>query len=89
MPSRRILPYKNVIVNLYKHVGNSPFYTSDVVDIFPPQRICMLTNRKFLEPTGNTKPSPTHGRNYNEWQFTEKGITFVSTYITNTYNNII
>jgi len=83
MSSRRLLPYKDAIINLYKHVGNEPFYTQDVAHIFPAQRINMLTNREFLAPTGNFRRSGTatsHNRKYNEWRFTSKGIAFAESF---------
>ena len=84
MSSRRLLPYKDAIVNLYKHVGNEPFYTQDVAEIFPSKQIVMLTNRGFLESTGNFRRSGTstsHDRKYNEWRFTSKGVTFIEPYL--------
>ena len=84
MSSRRLLPYKDAIVNLYKHVGNEPFYTQDVAEIFPSKQIVMLTNRGFLESTGNFRRSGTvtsHNRKYNEWRFTSKGVTFIEPYL--------
>ena len=84
MSSRRLLPYKDAIINLYKHVGNKPFYTQDVAEIFPSKQIVMLTNRGFLESTGNFRRSGTatsHNRKYNEWRFTSKEVTFIEPYL--------
>lgn len=83
MACKYILPYKDRIIDLYKRVGMSPFYTQDISDIFPAQRMHMLTNRGFLEATGNFKRSGTktsHNRKYNEWKFTSKGIAFIESF---------
>ena len=84
MALKRLLPYKDAIIDLYNHVGDTPFYTQDVAHIFPPQRICMLTNRGLIEPTGNFKQSgavTSHNRKHNEWKFTPYGVAFIDRYL--------
>jgi len=56
MSSRRLLPYKDAIVNLYKHVGNEPFYTQDVAHIFPSPAYCT----PFLESSRGEMEGQAH-----------------------------
>lgn len=65
MSSRRLLPYKDAIVNLYKHVGNEPFYTQDVAHIFPAQRI-NIQNGCIMD-TSTTRPNNPF---FNWWNHT-------------------
>ena len=80
----KLRDYKDVIIDLYNQVKTSPFYSRDVKNVFPSERIHMLVMKGYLRPTGNYYIGDSRcgqNRRYNEWQFTKRGIDFVESWL--------
>lgn len=78
MTRRTIYDYTNEILALYNRVQFTPFYAYDHRDVFPPERINILSQKGFIAKTGQKKwVKPKDCRQKFEWQFTEKSKAFL------------
>jgi hypothetical protein len=67
------------LITLYKTVKSGYFYTDDISDIYPPERMCNLSQRGFIRKTGGSKVINGHASP--EWCMSQSGISYIKKYI--------
>ena len=73
------LKYINEMNNLYQKVGDKSFYSSETANVFPTLKIQLLSQRGFIEPTGEVQYSKWKHK-LKQWRFTNKGREYLKRY---------